>query len=62
MEESEMKAKLEVELIKDENPIELGTKSNSTNELISLTLPTQMRSNKRKHIRCHICLLFLENP
>ncbi|CAG9533747.1 unnamed protein product [Cercopithifilaria johnstoni] len=51
MEENGMKAKLEIELIKDENPIELETKNNSADELISLTLPTRTRSNKRKHIR-----------
>uniref|UniRef100_A0A2K6W2N0 Protein, SNF2 family n=2 Tax=Onchocerca TaxID=6281 RepID=A0A2K6W2N0_ONCVO len=51
MEENGMKTKLEVELIKDENPVESLTRNNSAEDLISLTLPTQTRSNKRKHIR-----------
>uniref|UniRef100_A0A158Q801 Helicase ARIP4 n=1 Tax=Elaeophora elaphi TaxID=1147741 RepID=A0A158Q801_9BILA len=51
MEENGMKAKLEVELIKDEDPVESVNENNSADELISLTLPTQTRSNKRKHIR-----------
>lgn len=64
MEENGMKADFEVELIKGANPIESETKNNSADELISLTLPTQTRSNKRKRIRCHIrpplseCLVF----
>lgn len=59
MEENGMKAKLEVELIKEENPVESVTKNNNADELISLTLPTQTRSNKRKHIRFCIHPLFL---
>ncbi|MCP9265891.1 Helicase ARIP4 [Dirofilaria immitis] len=62
MEENGMKTKLEIKLVKDENPVESVTKnsptdelitltSNSADELLSLTLPTQTRSNKRKHIR-----------
>nr|CRZ23838.1 BMA-RAD-26 [Brugia malayi] len=51
MEENGMKAKLEVEFIKNDNPVESVIKNNSADELISLTLPTQTRSNKRKHIR-----------
>uniref|UniRef100_A0A915PBJ3 Uncharacterized protein n=1 Tax=Setaria digitata TaxID=48799 RepID=A0A915PBJ3_9BILA len=51
MDENGMKAKVEVELIKNEIPMGSVTKNSSTDELLSLTLPTQTRSNKRKHIR-----------
>lgn len=59
MENDGIETKLEIKLMKDDNPVKSVIKNSCADELISLALPTQARPNKRKHIRFLIFTLFL---